>query len=559
MSAVAPVSIPAVHRSPEEPFDVVITHGRVLDGTGSPWFHADLGIVGDRIGYVGRGRELHGRRVIDAAGQIVCPGFIDLHTHSDLMALADPLHLPKVMQGVTTDVIGQDGLSYAPLTQQTACHFRQSLASLNGDPEGLDWQWRSVAEFLGRFDGAVATNIAMLAPHGNIRAAIIGLDNRKPAAAELEAMCELLGQCLEDGAVGLSTALTYAPCSYADAAELIALCQVVGQYGGYFAPHMRGYGPEMEQSVEEVIEVCAAAGIPLHLTHFHASFSSGLGKADLYIDRIDAARREGLEVTLDMYPYLAGSTFLAGLLPGWVHDRGSEGVIQRLSNPASRQRIRHEMEVVGSDGMHKLPVDWDIIVLAGVSSPGNRPLVGLSIAQAAAGLAKEPFDFFADLLVSERLAVSCLLFFGHEENLRKIMRHPAFMIGSDGILVGTRPHPRAWGTFPRYLAQYVRELGVLSLEECVMKMTSAPARRLGLHDRGLIRCGMKADLVVFDPQTIEDTATYEQPRSYPRGIPYVMVNGQLVKDEDQPTGATPGRALRRAACPTGPDPVEIGH
>lgn len=546
-----------ITKSPNDLLDLAIINGRILDGTGEPWFWSDVGVRGDRIVYLGRGARPEARRVIDAAGQIICPGFIDVHTHSDLVPLAEPSHLPKVMQGVTTDLIGQDGLSYAPVTEQTAAHFRQSLASLNGDPQGLDWQWRTVQEFLGRFDGAVATNIAMLAPHGNIRAAVMGLENRRPTVAELNEMCELTAQAMEHGAVGLSTALTYAPCSYADTQELIALCRVAGRHGGYFAPHMRGYGPDMEQAVEEVIEVCTAAELPLHLTHFHASFSSGKGKADYYLERIDRARREGLEVTLDMYPYLAGSTFLAGLLPGWVHDRGSEGVIDRLRDPQLRGRIRHEMEVVGSDGMHKLPVDWQIITIAGVASQEHAPLVGLNIAQAAAKLAKTPFDCFADLLIAERLAVSCLLFFGHEENLRKIMKHPAFMAGSDGILVGTRPHPRAWGTFARYLGNYVRELGVLSLEECVRKMTSAPARRLGLADRGLIRLGMMADLVVFDPETVQDTATYENPRSYPRGIPYVIVNGQIVKDDGRYTGAIPGRALRRAAGQTEPSLEEL--
>jgi N-acyl-D-amino-acid deacylase len=541
-------SDPPAHRVADlDGLDVAIINGRVIDGTGAPWFWADVGIQGDRIVYVGRAARLRAARVVDATGQMVCPGFIDVHTHSDLVPLAERSHLPKVMQGVTTDVIGQDGLSYAPVTEQTAAHFRSNLASLNGNPEGLDWQWRTVAEYLSRFDGRVGTNIAMLAPHGNIRAVVMGLDSRRPTAIELKRMQAVTAQAMEDGAVGLSTALTYAPCSYADADELAALCEVVGHYGGYFAPHMRNYGPQMEGAVEEVIDVCTRANLPLHLTHFHASFASGKGKAEAYLQRIDRARHEGLEVTLDMYPYLAGSTFLAGLLPGWVHDRGSEGAIDRLRDPATRGRIQHEMEVTGSDGMQNLPIDWPMLVIAGVASSENAPLVGLNLIEAASRTGKEPFDCFADLLIEERLDVSCLMFFGHEDNVQTMMRHPAFMVGSDGLLVGARPHPRGWGTFPRYLARYVRELGVLTLEECIRKMTSASARRVGLEDRGLVKRGLKADLAVFNPETVQDTATYENPRSFPRGIPYVIVNGVLVKDADRPTGATPGRALKRRA------------
>ena len=292
---------------------------------------------------------------------------------------------------------------------------------------------------------------------------------------------------------------------------------------------------------------CAAgARVPLHLTHFHASFPSGKGKADYYLQRLDRARRDGLEVTLDAYPYLAASTFLAGLLPCWAHEGGSDPLIRRLRDPKTRQRIRHEMEVTGSDGLQKLPPQWDAIVLGDVASQKNADLVGLSLEEVSRRLGKPPFDCFADLLIEEQLAVSCLLFIGHEENLQKFMQDRAFMAGSDGLLIGRRPHPRAWGTFARYLARYVRELRILTLPECIRKMTSLPAERLGLRDRGIIGPDMKADLVVFDPDRVQDTATYENPKSHPEGIPYVIVNGQVVKDDGRQTDALPGRALRRA-------------
>jgi len=525
--------------------DLAITGGRILDGTGSPAQWANVAVQGERICYVGPEREVNARRTIDAKGMVVSPGFIDVHTHSDLVPLADPRCGAKIMQGVTTEVIGQDGLSYAPLTDDTLPYFRTTLKALNGDPPGIEWDWRSVAEYLDRFDRRVAVNVAFLAPHGNLRAAVLGLEDRAPSHDELDEMQRLLDRAMREGAFGLSTGLTYAPCSFGDANELAGLCEVVARHGGYFAPHMRNYGAEMEAAVEEVIEIAARAGAPLHLTHFHASFSTGKGKADFYLERIDAARRAGLDVTLDAYPYLAASTFLAGLLPSWAHEGGPDRLLCRLTESETRERIRREMEVSGSDGLQKLPAEWETIVVSDVKSERNAGLVGLSFAEIAKRLGKAPFDCLADLLVEERLTVSCLLFIGHEENLQKLMGDPALMAGSDGLLVGRRPHPRAWGTFARYLARYVRELGVLSLPECVRKMTSLPARRLGLADRGTLRPGMMADLVVFDPDRVQDTATYENPKSHPEGIPYVIVNGQVVKDNDELTGSLPGRALRR--------------
>jgi N-acyl-D-amino-acid deacylase len=526
--------------------DLAIVNARVLDGTGKPAQWASVGIRGERIAIVGPEADLVARRTIDAEGMIVCPGFIDMHTHSDLVPLAEPGCSAKLMQGVTTEVIGQDGLSYAPLTDETLPYFRTTLAGLNGDPEGLAWDWRSVAEYLQRFDRRVAVNVAFLAPHGNIRAAVVGLEKRAPTREELDEMKRLLDQAMREGAFGLSTGLSYAPCNFADAGELTELSKVVARHGGYFAPHMRNYGTEMEAALEEVIDVAAKAGVPLHLTHFHASFSSGKGKADYYLQRIDRARRDGLDVTLDAYPYLAASTFMAGLLPCWAHEGGPDQLLRRLGDPETRQRIRHEMEVTGSDGLQKLPPQWDAIVLGDVASEKNADLVGLSLEDASRRLGKSPFDCFADLLVEEKLAVSCLLFIGHEENLQKFMQDPAFMASSDGLLIGRRPHPRAWGTFARYLARYVRDLGILSLPECVRKMTSLPARRLGLEDRGVLEPGKMADLVIFDPDHVQDTATYEDPKSHPEGIPYVIVNGQVVKDDGRQTDALPGRVLPRA-------------
>lgn len=523
---------------------LAVNGGHILDGKGGPGFRGSVGIRDDRICLVEPVDSLQASRVIDARGMVVCPGFIDMHTHSDLVPLADPRQSAKLMQGVTTEVIGQDGLSYAPLTDETLDYFRTSLKGLNGDPAGITWDWRSVAEYLERFDRSVALNVAFLVPHGNVRAAVVGLDNRAAGDAELAEMQRLVEAAMREGAFGLSTGLTYAPCSFADAHELVELCRVVGRYGGYFAPHMRNYGTEMESALEEVIEICTRAQLPLHLTHFHASFSSGKGKAGRYLQRINRARSEGLEITLDAYPYLAASTFMAGLLPSWAHDGGPWELIRRLVEPETREKIRHEMEVIGSDGMQKLPARWDTLIIADLPTRNNAKLVGLSLEEAAQRLGKSPFDCFADLLVEEELSASCLLHIGHQDNLQTFMQDPFFMAGSDGLLVGHRPHPRAWGTFARYLARYVRELGVLELSDCIRRMTSLPASRLGLRDRGVITPGSAADIVVFAPETIQDMATYGNPKRHPEGIPFVIVNGQIVKDNGQQTEALPGRSLK---------------
>ena len=359
--------------------DLAITGGRIVDGTGSPAYAADVGIRGNRICHVGTADELNARRTIGAEGMVVCPGFIDMHSHSDLMALAEPGCLAKMMQGVTTEVIGQDGLSYAPVTDESLAFFRTTLRGLNGDPEGLAWDWRSTNEYLDQFDRRSAINIAMLAPHGNIRAAVLGMEDRTPTRSELDRMKQVLDQAMSEGAFGLSTGLTYSPCSYAGVEELVGLCQVVAAHGGYFAPHMRNYGAQMEAAVEEVIEICTRAELPLHLTHFHSSFDTGRGKADNYVARIERARQEGLEVTLDAYPYLAASTFMAGLLPNWSHAGGPERLLARLADPETCGAIRHELEVTGSDGMQGVPAPWDSIILTGLGSDDAEDLIGLSL------------------------------------------------------------------------------------------------------------------------------------------------------------------------------------
>ena len=525
--------------------DLLIRGGHVIDGAGNPWYAADVGIAGDRIAAVGRLPGETAARVIDAEGLFVCPGFVDMHTHSDLQLLANPLHEAKVHQGVTLEVLGQDGLSYAPVTDDVLVQLRGQLAGWNDDPPGFDWSWRTVAEYLDRLDAdGIAVNAAYLAPHGTIRMCAMGYDDRAPTDDELGHMKRLLAEALEDGAIGLSSGLTYTPGMYADDDELVALLEVVREHGGFYAPHHRNYGRRALEAYADCIEIARRSGAPLHFAHAHLGFEINKGRAPELLAMIDAARAEGVEVTLDTYPYLAGSTYLHAFLPSWIHVGGTAATIERLRDPARREQLRREVEDEGCDGFHEIPMDWSIVVISGARLEPNRRFIGLSVSDAAKLAGARPIDFVCEFLADEQLGVSCIAHTGNEENVRTTMTHTSHTVGSDGILVGERPHPRSYGTFPRYFALYVRELGILTWEQAVRKMTSLPAQRLGFPDRGLLRPGMAADVTCIDPATIRDTATFEEPRQLPEGIPYVVVNGVVVVDDGRHTGALAGRTLR---------------
>ncbi|MBB6173976.1 N-acyl-D-amino-acid deacylase [Nocardiopsis mwathae] len=524
---------------------VVLAGGRVVDGTGAPARYADVAVAQGRIIEVADpGAARATGRSVDVTGLVVAPGFIDMHAHSDLAVLADPEHEAKVLQGVTTEVLGQDGLSYAPVTDTTLPQLRAQLAGWNGTPD-LDYAWRGVGEYLDRVDAGSPTNVAYLVPHGNVRMAVMGTQDRAPTAEDLDAMRALVAEGMAGGAVGMSTGLTYTPGMFAEDAEIVALLEPVRAAGGFYCPHHRNYGSRVVESYQECLEVARRAGVALHLAHCHVNFPMNRGRAPEVLAAIDAAvRNDRLDVTLDTYPYLAAATYLGALLPSRAHAGGTAATLARLRDPAERARILYEVEVVGTDGNHGVPADWDSVVITGVANPELSWAVGSSIRELADRRGREAAEIFADLLVDDGMGTGCLLRVGNEENVRTIMAHPAHTGGSDGILVGAKPHPRAWGTFPRYFETYVRELGVLGLEECVRHLTSRPARRLGIADRGVIRPGMTADLTVFDPDKIASTATYDHPRRTPEGIPHVLVNGEFTVRDGARTDRVPGRALR---------------
>ncbi|MFD5639642.1 amidohydrolase family protein [Streptomyces sp. NPDC127077] len=538
--------------------DLVLQDVDVADGSGAPTYRADVAVKGGRIVAIVKEaaaagcQRPRGTRELDAEGLVLAPGFIDMHAHSDLALLRDPDHSAKAAQGVTLEVIGQDGLSYAPVDDRTLAEVRRTITGWNGHGDDIDFDWRSVGEYLDRldhgFDGeGIAVNAAYLVPQGTVRMLAVGWEDREATPQELDRMRQLVADGLREGAVGMSSGLTYTPGMYARDAELTALCRVVAEHGGYYCPHHRSYGAGALEAYEEMVALTREAGCPLHLAHATMNFGVNEGKAPELLALLDKALARGADITLDTYPYTPGCTTLAAMLPSWAGEGGPEAVLARLRDDETAERIRHHMEVVGADGCHGVPIAWDTIEISGVNDPGLGSYVGRTVRESADLRGEEPWTTARRLLVEDRLGPTILQHVGHEENVRAIMRHPVHTGGSDGILHGTKPHPRAYGTFPHYLGRYVRELGVLTLEECVAHLTGRPAARLRLPDRGLVREGYRADLVLFDPATVAAGSTFAAPRTLPTGIPHVLIDGRFVVEDGRRTDVLAGRAVRRTA------------
>jgi N-acyl-D-amino-acid deacylase len=533
------------HNETVQSHNTLVRGGTIVDGTGAPARRADVLIRDGRIAVVGQDLRVGGGSVvIDAGGLHVAPGFIDTHSHSDLRVLVEPDLPMKVQQGITLDVLGQDGISVAPVRDEDVAHVRKQLAGLLGDPD-VPRDWRSVADFLALLNRGTALNLAYLVPHGAVRASAMGLGARKPDGGELARMVELVGVAMEQGALGLSTGLIYPPCCYADTDELVALCTMVAQKAGVFVVHMRSESDHILGAVDEMIEVGRRSRVHVHISHFKIAGRDNWPRVDEMLDKVRAAQADGVRITADQYPYVAGSTMFGAILPPWAHDGGSEETLHRLASATERARMRAAMERPG-------PNDWDNfwqwtgpdgIVIADVPS-GRRPeVLGKSVAAAAGVVGRDPVEFAFELLSEERMGVSMISFSQSEDVVARVMREPYVNVCTDGLL-GGRPHPRAYGSYPRMLGRYVRQERVLTLEEAVRKMTSQAADAMHLRDRGRIAVGQVGDLVVFDAERVIDRATFAEPRQAPDGIEHVVVAGVPVITRGHSTGARPGRAVR---------------
>jgi N-acyl-D-amino-acid deacylase len=516
-------------------FDLILKNGWVIDGTGGPAFRADVGLLDTMIAAVGRLDGAAAAKVLDVSDRHVVPGFIDAHVHGDAMLLADPIHLPALRQGVTTYIIGQDGSSFAPASPATMDYMRRYTAGFNANPP-IDYDWRSIDEYLHRFDRRAALNVAYLIPNGNVRMEVMGLDPRPATAEELKAMRALVRQGMDEGAVGLSTGLDYIPSRYAGAREIAALCEAIVPDGGIYVTHMRGYGPNAQLGMEEVYEICRESGVAGHVSHYN-------GPADPLIPLMDRGRAMGLDLTFDTYPYLKGSTILGMVaLPAWVQEGGIEATVARLDDPRIRARLNEEWF------SRPTPYPLDTTTIAMTANPDWRWAEGHTVEEAAREAGVAPGDFVCDSLVANGMAVGIVGYRAGdrtEEDVRAILRHPAHMAGSDGIFGGGHPHPRGWGAFARFLGYHTRELGDYTWPEAITHLSTHAARRFRLTDRGLIRPGFVADIAIYDPLTIVDRSTYEAGRTLAEGVEHVLVNGTLVLEQGEPTGQTPGRALRR--------------
>ncbi|GAB6992259.1 N-acyl-D-amino-acid deacylase family protein [Paenibacillus pini] len=521
--------------------DIIIENGRLVDGSGNPWFFGQLGVKDGVITHVGRTDEESKER-IDVKGQVVAPGFIDGHCHSDLLILDQPDSEFKVQQGVTTEVVGNCGLAPAPYFKHRAAELQSYIEPVIGKTAWA-WPWENIEEYMEYLSKSPASeNVSTYVAHGALRISVMGFDNRPASPAELKQMKELLEAGLQAGAIGLSIGLLYAPGSYTSKEELTELCKVVARYNGLLSTHIRGEGNNLLASVREVIWIAERSGVSLHVSHLKAAGKINWGQTGNALTLIEDARSRGMDVTCDVYPYSAGSTSLTTILPPWVLEGGIESTLERLKDPAIRKRIKLELREEQQDWDNLVAsTGWQSVYISAVTSQAGQLLEGKHVLEISEIWGMDPEDVVLELLAREQGKVSIVYFHMSEDDVKEVIRYDKSLIASDSLgCVTGKPHPRSYGTFPRLFAKYVREQKVLTLEQAVRKVTSFPVQRFKLGKRGLLVPGYAADIVVFDPERIADTASYQDPIRYPDGISLVMVNGRKTMEHQQHTHDRPG-------------------
>jgi N-acyl-D-amino-acid deacylase len=541
-------ALPPNTTTPATQYDVLIRNGRIVDGSGDPAYVANLAVKDDRIVQIGNLKGATARRVIDAEGLVVAPGFVDMLGQSETYVLIDNRAMSKVMMGVTTEVTGE-GESIAPINDRLIKEQEDFNRRYN-----LTIDWRTLADYFRRLEKqGIGVNMATFVGATQVREYVIGFDNRPPTSTELEQMKQLVAEAMKQGALGLSTSLQYVPARFAKTDEIIELAKVARRYGGIYATHQRSEANALDESLAEVFEIARQAGIPVEIWHLKTAYQKNWGRMTEILEKIRKARAEGLDITADVYPYIAGSTSLSACLPPWALEGGTEKMLGRLRDAKTRERLKKE---ISSDSK-----EWENIYLGSGGASGvligsviTRGLEwaqGKRVSEIATEQQKDPLDAVFDLILADHGQTGAIYFMMSETDLRAAMVEPfvSFCTDSgaratDGPLAGAKSHPRGWGSYPRILGRYVRDERLLTLEKAIQKMTGMPATRVGLRDRGFLRAGMFADIVVFDPKRVIDRATFEVSNQYPDGIQYVVVNGQISVNQGKRTSALAGRPLR---------------
>ena len=545
----SPVAPGSESTETNSPFDVIITGGRVVDGTGTPWFRADIGLRDGHIAAIGQLADAEAATKIDAIGLVVAPGFIDMLGQSEFNILVDGRAASKTTQGVTTEVTGE-GSSIAPVNERMIEAQRERYQHFN-----IAQDFRTLGEYFKRLETSSrsAVNIASFVGAGGVRDYVIGREDRPATPAELEQMKQLVAQAMEEGALGLSTSLQYVPDRFASTEEIVELAKVAAQYGGIYITHQRSEAGAIFESLDEVFTIAERARIPAEVWHLKTAYKANWGKMPEVLARFEAARARGLDVSANQYPYNRASNGLDACLPIWVREGGTEQMIERLRDPALRERIKAEM----ADGSAAWENQWygsggaEGVMVSSVLDPDLRQYEGMTLQEVGQSMGKDPRDALMDLVIADNANTSCIISIMDEQDVRTALRHPLVSIDTDsgaraedGPLSESKSHPRAWGTFARILGKYVREEKLLTLEEAIRKMTSRPALRVGLLDRGVLRPGMAADITIFDAEQIADKSTFEDPTHYSVGVRYVFVNGRAVVRDGLPTDERPGQVLR---------------